>query len=290
MKQPKWKTKGKRSGRGRPPMEGDRYDCGKLKPPGPNARTVEIRAALLGIGGYAWTMAGPNTVAYTDADGVEHRIDLSKGENAFDVMLERRWISEDDHRCGRRYAGLFGRAGVNIPSLAVSRQEEGGERSGVEKHKGFMDMSDEEKTAVFDAAFSVDRLPGFDQQLGADANATLRAIWRQATSEQAGVLFEVCVLQWWPAWCVGRLTGREAGEDAERKRVALLTGLRAARQVFNDEDWRRTKWKPAEPVKTTYVRPATSPRGPRREEHISYVDASGAPLFEAVVRRSRLNG
>lgn len=111
-----------RGKRGRPRSNGARYDCGKLMPPGPNDRVVAARRALLGEG---------------DASA---KVDLSKAENALDLLLERNWLSEDRHRAARRYGAMWVtfmgfRPGVQVSKAPVGNSlmagGEGLPRSGV---------------------------------------------------------------------------------------------------------------------------------------------------------------
>ncbi|MCR5874380.1 hypothetical protein LRS10_09515 [Phenylobacterium sp. J426] len=93
--------------RGRPRSKGARFPGGKLKPPEPNARVLQLRRSLL---------------AANDPDA---KVDISKAENALDLMLARGWISEGQHRAARRYAALWVRHSRRVlgtaPGVKVSR-------------------------------------------------------------------------------------------------------------------------------------------------------------------------
>jgi hypothetical protein len=87
---------GRRAGRKR--QEGERYACGKLKPPAPNPKVVALRRAMLGREDLAPAA-------------------LAAAENPLDLMLARGWIEERLHRAANAYAALHRRAGLEAPAL-----------------------------------------------------------------------------------------------------------------------------------------------------------------------------
>lgn len=267
------------AGRGRRPQEGERYESGDLKPAGPNLRTIDIRKALMvGDDGRNWTLAGANTIVATDAEGRQERVDISKAENALDLMLSRHWMPEGLHRAARRYAAVFKRVVVSMPGMAVSRQEEARERSGVNK-SDLAEMNDREKTAVFDAAFSVDRLAtGVDDESRKEDGDLLRAIWTLLEPAEARQMFVDCVLESWPQWVVWMAAGKPVPECWDRKRRDLFNGLAIAQAVFKAHDKKTGDEDPDPPPPAVTVKP----RGPKREERFEYVDPTGALIMEVI--------
>ncbi len=89
---------------GRKRAEGDRYPCGKLRPPKPNEKVVALRRAMLG--------RSDISVMATAA-----------AENPLDLMLARGWIDERLHRAARQYAALHVRARLDGPALRTGSYE-----------------------------------------------------------------------------------------------------------------------------------------------------------------------
>jgi hypothetical protein len=83
---------------GRKRLDGERYACGKRRPPAPNPKVVALRRAMLG--GEA-----PSPGA------------LAAAENPLDLMLARGWIDEPLHRAAADYAALHRRAALDGPAL-----------------------------------------------------------------------------------------------------------------------------------------------------------------------------
>jgi hypothetical protein len=99
----KHKKKGS-SKAGRKPTPGDRYPCGKKRPPPPNAKVMAIRRAMLGRQDLG-------------------ALGLVAAENPLDLMLARGWLEEGLHRAARTYAGLHRRAGLEGPALRTGQYE-----------------------------------------------------------------------------------------------------------------------------------------------------------------------
>lgn len=83
---------------GRPRLEGDRYDCGKLKPPPPNERVIAMRRHMLG-----------NPSARVGQ--------LAVAENAVDLAHARGWLTPNQREAINAYRELYVTAG---PAFAAS--------------------------------------------------------------------------------------------------------------------------------------------------------------------------
>jgi hypothetical protein len=237
---------------GRPRADGERYPCGKLRPPAPNPKVVAERQALLGAGG-----------------------DLTRASHPLDLALARGWITERHHRAGTRYASLYRRARLGAPDREGQGRIE--EMREAETDSGrFSGMTDAAITAAFDRVF--DEEGGLDADLDA---AGAGAAWRKAnaamTAAEQSEVFLVCVRASWPQWIIQRAAGRY-GTRWEDRHALLIRGLEAIAAPA------RT----ARPAKESVVARATPPRaaGAGLEDRTSYVTPQGELLFQ-VVRRVR---
>ena len=295
-----------------------RYANGRLKPPGPNERVVEMRRALL-TGGRE-----------TDAP-----VDITKAENALDVALARGWITEERHRATQRFASLLRRTIGAMPSLRQAKplsdrmtspagltvEERTLGKSGVltpEDHAllgklARVETTDRERTialkthrtaridwsrlssadltAIFDAALMTGSASDAqnEEEMTADTSK-LRALWATMQPEQARELFDVCVLGTWPRWITLRVFGRPVMGDDRRRQLAFEAGIdrviehmgvRSERQRSGARNWRTDDHH----AEIAARRDAPLGAGPKREEAFSYVDTAGVPLFEVVKRR-----
>lgn len=265
----------------------------------PNARVVELRRTLL-LG----TRAGSTEAA-----------DLSKAENPLDLMLERGWLTEDQHRAGRRYARLWLRnsrrvfrgempgakvisharsSGVKTPAdyelanairqfndnLIDERALRKAERAHRAAKIDWSRLPSEDVAAIFTAALDLDRASPEkrDDADAAEDRATLARIWTRLTSPQAQELFSVAVLEVWPGWVFRRAVGDLTGWQVDRQHLLLLRGLDAVA------------------AETKRSLPACSSAsavgsaggvGPKLIERLTYVDPDGIILFEVERRRRR---
>lgn len=250
--------KSRRSRGGRTRKEGDRYPGGKLKPQGPNERSVEVRRAL----------------------GLEK---LNQRMVPLDVAHARGWVSDVDYLTGIRFANLYEKAGfarsggsmgsaleIDVPtevSLSVS----------TEAKSFFSGLPHAEMCALWDRVF--DR--GERDMVKAD-EAAVRAMadWKKAcaamTAFERAEVTDVCVHDSFPQWILQRSAGRE-GTTWERKRELLISGLGAVRKALR---------KPLVEAVAEAMLEQARPTGPLRSEHFVYVDEDGAQVLE-VERRTR---
>lgn len=303
--------------RGRPRLKGNRYPGGKLKPPEPNARVLELRRSLL---------------AANDPDA---KVDISKAENALDLMLARGWISEGQHRAARRYAALWIRhsrrvlgaaPGMKVssatssysPSLAHAQgEDEGPLSSGVRTPADFayakavedydagridiralnkaekahrsarIDWSklpDSAVAEIFWHALGIDDASSVAKSTEAEEwaeqdRATIRRIWARLSADECQELYTTCVLESWPQWVVWRAAGKVVPPGWDRKRTMLLKAL----DVVIDET-RSRRPEPEQPQ--TPIELAEKSIGPKLIERTAYIDAEGNLLYE-VERRVR---
>jgi hypothetical protein len=253
---------------GRPRKEGERYACGRLKPPKPNARVVAERTRLLG----------------TDQG-------LERAEAPLDVALARGWIGEAHHRTAGQLRRLYARAGLEGPRLRGSLARGGVAEEREEATKPWSAMSDAELAAVFDAAFSladprVAALPALDtgafDRLEAQADgsaAEALGAWRAAnaamTREERSAVFLAVIAEQWPLWVLERARGRLTA-PAERQRDLLIAGLSKAGAALRNP----AVSSPADP--DVAMLPKARAFGPRRAETIHYVTPEGEQVLEVV--------
>jgi hypothetical protein len=271
----------RRSKGGRPRKEGERYPNGDLKPKRElgNERVRDWRAAALG----------------SDQN-------LERADSPVSLALARGWLTEGQARTADEVAKRYRRfvRWFRPPALSSGGLREATAGSGVDK-RSLQDMTDAEKTAVFDMVFNVRRSGAPDT---ADAAlAGWQAVSKAMTPAQRSEVFAVCIQQSWPQWINWRLTEPQpmphAGFAAlsrwlvwahraggwERGRVALVGGLDAVAELVAPP----RKPRRAAPEQLSLGQMATTAaarRGPMREEVTTYTDQDGATLYE-VVRRSR---
>jgi len=185
---------------GRPRKEGDRYECGKLKPPPPNPVVLAQRAALCA--------------------------DPMMATNPIDVMLANRWISEDQHRTACRYREDHNRAQLCGPT--VPTQQDLSAPEGVDaRNLRFTNMTHGEIAAIWDSAMGRTPAPMTDQEDAQHrALERYKAANRAMTTDQQNEVNGVVLLDSWPQWVIQRRAGR-FNTSWERKRVLLLDGLNA---------------------------------------------------------------
>lgn len=186
---------------GRPRKEGDRHPCGKLKPQAaePNARVLEIRRAMGGEGR-----------------------DLATAEDPVALALARGWLSESQARAAdefvrryRRYSRHYGG-----PVMGSGSPHEVSESTA--SQKALQDMTDAEKTALFDSVFNTTAANSSDTP--AAALESWRAVNAAMTQPQRAEVFLVCVQRSFPQWLIQRCAGHME-TPWERKFALLADGL-----------------------------------------------------------------
>lgn len=233
------KTKSRRRGSskaGRPRKEGDRYPSGKLKPAGPNARTLDRRKAG----------------------------DAEAGEHPMDFALSKGWLTERDHQASACYLAAFNRAHIGGPRLS---------RGGLcevvpseELRLNWSQLSDEEIAEIFDKVFCVDALPADPAALEAAALARWKLLNAALTGEERAELFLVCVLGSWPLWMPKLAADHALGGKDARKAATLKNALGAVSRALRPDKPPTAKIAPL---------PHKPSRAGRVEQKVRYETADG---------------
>lgn len=253
MAKPRIRNPGNRSGGGRKRQEGERYPNGRLKPQGPNARTMEMRAAL----------------------GVT---DIGQAFTPIQIAARQGWLSADLCRIAATFASIHTLAGLGRSASAVGADREveaGADVSGDPSAPSFFaTLPHSEVAAIWDAVFtSAGEEPTSRQTREAEAMRQWKTANAAMTPEQRAEVFDVCILDSFPQWIIQRCAGR-MGTTWERKRDLLIAGLHAIGQAL------RPAARP--PSERTEAENATA-RSPDREGSVRrefYVTEDGEPLFE----------
>jgi hypothetical protein len=253
----------KKAGRaGRPKKAGERYACGKLKPPGPNARIIAERRRLLG----------------------GDSLDLSMASNPLDLAFARGWLSVRRYRAARALMTIRRRAGLKSPGWVLSRMPEAltseiGRPGEGAVANGPLGLTRGELVAAWDGAFN--RPAAEDQEAAATwATAQWRAIYRDLTPDERREVDRICVEGEWPGWIVETVIDPDADVYVgwKRRKRMFEAGLDKVSAVL----WPRTA--PAPGVTATAARPrltlsAGSPTaaggGEKVEEALRFVDETG---------------
>jgi len=185
---------------GRPAKDGERYACGKLKPPPPNPVVLAHRAALCA--------------------------DPLMATNPIDCMLANRWITEDQHRTACRYREDRHRAqlcGPNVPTQKDLSAPEGVDT----RNLRFANLSFGEIAAIWDSVMGRTQMPVTDQEQAQHrAWERYKQASRSMTLEQFTEVDDVVMHDSWPQWVIQRKAGR-FGTAWERKFKLLTDGLNA---------------------------------------------------------------
>lgn len=247
-------NKPRRSRGGRPRKAGERHPCGKLKAPGPNERSLEIRQGF-GLG------------------------KLNQRMIPLDVAHANGWLSDVDYLTGIRFANLHQAAGftrsgsamgstleVDVPtevSLSVTLQAK----------SFFSGLPGDELVALWDRVFDRgERDPTRADEASAKAMRQWKAASAAMTMEERAEVTDVCVLDSFPQWILQRAAGR-MGTSWERKRDLLTSGLAKVRKALRPD-------RGAAPEAASEPRPIR--RRPRRAdvERTVYVDEEERPILE----------
>lgn len=260
MAKPRIRNPGNRSGGGRPRKNGDRYDNGRLKPQGPNARTLEMRASL----------------------GVT---DIGQAFTPIQIAARQGWLSADLCRIAATFASIHTLAGLGRSASAVGADREvaaGAAVSGDPSAPSFFaTLPHSEVVAIWDAVFSsVGEEPTKRREREAEAMRQWKAANAAMTPEQRAEVFDVCILDSFPQWIIQRAANR-MDTSWERKRDVLIAGLHAIGRALRPTS-ASARGQDDDPA----VSSASLPAGSVRREF--YVDTDGQPLFE-VERVYRMN-
>ena len=252
MAKPRIRNPGNRSGGGRPRKEGERFANGRLKPQGPNARTLEMRAAL----------------------GVT---DIGQAFTPIQIAARQGWLSSDLCRIAATFASIHTLAGLGRSASAVGADREvdaGAAVSGDPSAPSFFaTLPHSEVVAIWDAVFSsVGEEPDSRQKREAQAMRQWKAANAAMTPAQRAEVFDVCILDSFPQWIIQRCAGRMA-TSWERKRDLLISGLQAIGQALRPAP-RLTHGRTDEIPETS----TPDRQGSVRREF--YVSEDGQPLFE----------
>jgi hypothetical protein len=196
MSTAKRKRKGS-SKAGRPKKAGARYACGKLKPSGPNATTVERRKAG----------------------------DASAGEHPMDFALSQQWITERQHRDAMAYRAAFNRAHIGGPRLSLGGLVE--TPPAEELRMKWAEMSDADIAEIFDKVFSGEPGPEDREVLEAAALERWKRLNIALHPQEREELFLVCVLGSWPFWMPKKAADHALGAKDTLKEQRLRDALGA---------------------------------------------------------------
>lgn len=182
---------------GRPRQAGDRYPSGRLKPAPPNEIVIQRRRDIIDGG------------------------DITKASDPLNFILERGWITEDQHRAGIAYLRAYAGARLGAPRGGIATLPETMTGSDA-PDLTWAEMPDEDVTRIFDAAMEGPKLPA------PDSAAEAMKLWKELNGlldpAQRKHVFDVCVLDSWPQWVIQRVNGHY-GTKWEQSREHLLQGL-----------------------------------------------------------------
>lgn len=244
---------------GRPRKTGDRFPCGKLRAPEPNARVLEQRKAG----------------------------DSEAGEYPLDFALSNRWITPEMHLTAKNYASAYSRAHIGGPRLAL-----GGLCEVVpteDLRLNWSEMSDVEIASIFDDVFNAEPQALNPEQQEAASLADWKRLNLALTSEERQELFMVCVVGSWPLWMPKQASNHALGATDTRKRASLFTALEAVSRAL----------RPKKPKETITSLPAQRKIVAKSEVPVRYQTEDGIEVeprsrhgkpFEVTVRRRRREG
>lgn len=250
------KNRRKTSKGGRPRQPGERYACGKLKPPAPNELALERRRQLCA--------------------------DITMATNPLDAAYANNWLTLGQHKAGMAYARAYRQAGFGGAGRAAGADLEVETGTGVEK-RAISAMSRKEIAAVFDAVFN-DAGPG-DQEARELRAAMALDLWgamnARMSPEVRFTLQSVCIDQSFPQWLIMRAAGR-AWEDIPerwaRPRALLTEGLRVVSATLREQRAQHYANLGEPEAPAIFLEPEPErPSGRKVEEVVHYVGEDGEP-------------
>lgn len=227
---PSQRSKGRRSGGGRPPKEGARYANGRLKPEPPNPIVVAARAKV-GIVG------------------------LGQRATPLEVIQANGWLSDSDLAIAALYTATYRNADLCLDKLefkpAAPFDRLIAERN-AEPWEAMLDFSQMPRKVIaeiWDRAFR-DHVDRYDDSLAAAAPAPAadsqdvaarndgpakamrrwKAMQAAMTKEQRQVVTDLCIHDSWPQWVIQRCAGNMT-TSWESRRTVLIEGLSAIRMA-----------------------------------------------------------
>lgn len=255
MARKKHKARGS-SKAGRPRKSGERFPCGKLRPPEPNARVLEQRKAG----------------------------DSEAGEHPLDFALSNRWITPEMHRTAMNYVSAYSHAHIGGPRLAL-----GGLCEVVpseELRMNWSEMTDVEIAGIFDDVFNEMPQALNPEQQEAASLASWKRLNHVLTPDERQELFLVCVVGSWPLWMPKQASNHALGATDTRKRAALFNALEAVSRAL----------RPPKPKATITSLPTQRKIVPKSEVQVTYQTEDGVAVeprsrhgkpFEVTVMRRR---
>ncbi len=202
-------TNPKRSKGGRPRQGGDRYACGKLKPPAPNEKVVAFRDFVCK--------------------------DRKRAENPLDAMLANDWITHDQYLTACKFRDDRNASKIGGPKMPVAKDLS--EPDGIDARGwSFARMKNEEVAKLWDKAFSsTPRTPERQTEVQAAAWDRYKRCARAMTFDQLTEVHDVAVRNNWPMWMI--LWAQE-----DRAREKLKATLSPAEFAALPKDRKRTSW------------------------------------------------
>lgn len=180
------------TGRGRPREDGERYACGKLKPPKPNERMMQQREAG----------------------------DRAGGEHPLDYALAKGLITQRQHRAGMSFASCYtstglGRAGGSAGASAET------EPTGGEIVDNWSALPDADVAALWDRLAGATAVPADREARSAKAMARWKELNDDLSPAQRPHVFRVCIQSDWPLWMTTLAV--HANREAVRAQAAKET-------------------------------------------------------------------
>ena len=168
---PKPRSKG-----GRPRQEGERYECGKLKPPAPNEKVLAFREAVAS--------------------------NRTRAENPLDTMLENGWITHDQYITACKFRDDRRAAKMGGPAMPVAKDLS--EPEGIDARDwSFSRMKNEEVVELWNRVFSrTPPTPERQTEVEAAAWDRYKRAAKTMTLEQFTEVHDVVMRDSWPMWVI----------------------------------------------------------------------------------------
>jgi hypothetical protein len=242
------------TGPGRPKVDGDRYPSGQLKPRKPNPKVMEMRRAIA---------------------GANEKADLTKTTDPIDLACARGWLTEAESRAAKTLERLYNQSGFGAPRMNPAGLHEVQPSLDIDM-RPWSEMPNAEIAEIWDKVMCDEATVSREARAEA-SNLLWRKIMKEMPIPMRNELFSVCIAQSWPQWIVYLANGKDVPEGFADRRKRLHDGLAVVRSVM-------AKAKPSPPSQAQPLiqKQFDGPKGPRREEHFTYVDTSGAAFLEVV--------